>query len=217
MMQYQYQLVLEVYHVKLSSNLLPKESISKKIIVHMEGFYRNKVIKSTEYQLKNGTQLAIPWSDRLDAIRLNYFYIDDQLKMELGNSEYKIPNERGFSFDEPNRVPLNIFPNGGLNRIGKVLCLVSVEKFYADENDVKKHKNPPIQHTSYHIDAVVPGFRFRRLAKAINWNKIRMIDLDRVQEMNDVSTVLSCMDDIALGDAAEEGLCELLFECFLFF
>ena len=179
-MQYQYQLVLEFYHYKLSTTLLPKESISKKIVVHMEGFYRNKVIKSTEYQLKNGTQLAIPWSERLDQFRVNYFYIDDQLKMELGHSEFHIPNERGFSFDEPNRIAMNILPNGGLNRIGKVMCLLSVEKFYADEDNAKKiEKNPPVKNMLFHVDSVVPGFRFRRLAKAVNWNKIRMIDIDR--------------------------------------
>jgi hypothetical protein len=175
----------------------------------MEGYYRNKVIKSTEYQLKVGAQLAIPWSDRLDGVRLNYYYIDDQLKMEVGSSSYHIPNERGFSFDEPNRIALDIFPNGGLNRIGKVLCLLSVEKFYDDERDNQHGKVKPVEKksssSSFHFDEVVPGFRFRRLSKAVNWNKIRTMDIDRIIEMNDVSSILSCVNDVALGDATEEG------------
>jgi hypothetical protein len=203
MLQYQYQLVCEFYHYKFMTNLLPGK-VSKKIIVHLEGFYRNKVVRSTEYRLEVGVQLALPWSDRLDQVQWNFFYIDDQLKVELGYAVYHIPNQRGFSFDEPNRIIIEILPNGGMSRIGRAICLLSVERLYADESEPPKIKSKA-DPTTYHIDTAVPGFRFRRLSKAVNWNKMRVIDLNRVIEMNDVSTILSCVDDVALGDAAEEG------------
>jgi hypothetical protein len=163
--------------------------------------------------LHTGIQIAIPWSEKLDSFQIHYWYIDERLKVDLGYSFLQIPTDRSFRNDGTvNRIILDIFPHGGKERIGKLLANISVQSLYAKDvgdrrDDQRLQADPPAQQKTAAavFSTVIPGFRFRRLSKAVNWNRLRGINVDRVVENNDVKTVLSCIDDIALGDAAEEG------------
>jgi len=173
----QSQFVVEICQHKISPDLWGG-SISRNVVVHLEGLYRNKVIRSSEHKMQAGTQLALPWSDKLDEVSIVYRYIDDKLKIELGSSSYKIPTEYGFNTDgDNNRTILDIFPNGGTSRIGRVLCNIRVQKLYFDEKDHDHARHR--KEASNNFAEALPGFKFHRLAKAINWNKIKLINVDR--------------------------------------
>jgi hypothetical protein len=173
----QSQFVLEVCQYTISQDIWPGK-ISRNVVVHMEGRYRNKIVRSSEYKLNNGTQLAIPWSDKLDEVVIIYRYIDERLKVELGTSTYLIPTEIGFQDNgENNRTILDILPNGGEMRVGRVLCNIRVQKLYHDENEKEALPRKPRNTESF--AETIPGFKFRRLAKAINWNKMKLINVDR--------------------------------------
>lgn len=197
------QLVVEVRHFKVSHTIW-SESISRKVLVFLEGVYNhNKLVRSAEYKLHDGVVLAIPWSSKLNVFRLHVHYIDERLKVTLGTCSYTLPTDRRFhanEFDE-NRLILDLLPDGGAERIGRFLCNVTLQRLYGDDQVRPSEKEAEQDY----FNRPIPGFRFRRLSKAINWHRLRGIDVQKVVETNDIKTLLTCIDDVAVGDAAEEG------------
>lgn len=164
-------------------------NVSRKIIVTLEGQYRKRSIFSAEYKLHDGIQLAIPWSEKLSLIKLHFKYIDERLKCDLGTSQWRIPSTNEFYTDgTPNRVILDILPNGGSERIGKILGNISIQILYAKEQcENPTHRPLPLQNEPTVVqktnnaifNTVIPGFRFRKLSKAVNWHRLRGINIDR--------------------------------------
>ncbi|RYH28597.1 hypothetical protein EON65_11570 [archaeon] len=209
----QAQFVLEVQRFKLSKHAYPSKD-SKRVIIHLEGQYRNKVIKSSEYVVNTGTQVALPWSSRLDKITLRFYCIDERLKVEVGSCEYELDKK----FDQngkPCSLLLRIFPRGGETLVGKILCTVSVKYLY-DDGKPHNQQDQPSSHaevgkqvgpTTDMLQYSLPGFRFKRLSKIINWTRVRSVDVDKIASKVDVHKLRSFMDDVALGDAEMEGKC----------
>lgn len=209
------QLVVEVRHFKISQTIW-SESISRRVIVYLEGLYnKNKLVRSAEYKLHDGVVLAIPWSNKLDEFRLHVHYIDDRLKQSLGSCLYQLPTDARFHTNEydENKLILDLFPDGGKERIGRFLCHVTLQRLYGDDQ-VRPH---PKETQEDYFNRPIPGFKFRRLSKAINWHRLRGIDIEKVVERNDIKTLLTCLDDVTVGDAAEEGqlLPRLLLHCLI--
>lgn len=177
----QTQLVLEIDRYKISQTAWPGE-LSRKIIVHLEGYYRGKMIQSPEYKLQSGAQLAIPWSYKLDELILKFYYIDDRLKVELGTSQFAIPSSMGFNTDgEWNKIILDIIPHGGSERIGRMLAYVNIQKLFEEENEPRTiHSKSQYHNETLLTNHNIPGFRFRRLSKAINWNRLKTIDIEKL-------------------------------------
>lgn len=187
--------------------------MSRKITAHVEGLYRNKVVRSAEYVVAAGAQLPLPWSTRLDKVTLRFYYIDDRLKVELGFAEYDLAADKAFDHNgKPTRLLLHIAPRGGETPIGKVQCTMSVMYLYEEEGG-RPHRireaagSAPIAAPSGKevMQEPVPDFRFKRLSKIINWSKIRAVDIERVSSTNDVRTLQAFLNDVALGDVAMEG------------
>lgn len=229
------QVVVEVSQFKLSKQAW-LGNISRKVIFHATGHYRKHVVQSSDYVLKSGAQLALPWSSKLDKIVFHYHYIDDRIKVELGETIFTIPTDKSFLSDgSENRVSLPILPCGGdgVHRIGKVLAIVYVQELYDDsksgQRDVKPRVgniNPSDRKVTALVERPPPGFRFRRMNKAVNWQRVRMASIDRysilyicssflyflriftrIVETNNIHSVMACLDDVAYGDVDEEGLC----------
>jgi hypothetical protein len=74
-------------------------------------------------------------------------------------------------------------PRGGKTPVGKLLCAAPVVYLYDEEdNQPKKREVRPVKAPITGAEAVqssLPGFRFKRLPKAINWLKIRYIDIEK--------------------------------------
>lgn len=207
------QIVFEIDQFKLSREAWLGE-ISRHVIFYATGHYRNSPVQSAEHSLKRGAQVALPWSAKLSKVDFHYFYIDDKVKIELGESEYIIPNDSSFKSDgSENRVVLPMFPRGGnaMGRIGKVLTSVFVQELYDEGNKattIPRRKNGVQGKDNYYStlsERPPDDFRFRRLNKAVNWQRLRATDIDRVIQSNNIRSVLSCMDDVAYGDVSNEG------------
>jgi hypothetical protein len=77
----QAQFVIEINRFRLSKSLWPNE-ISQKVTVHLEGMYRNKLVRSTEYVMTSGAQIPLPWSTRLDKVSIRFYCIDERVKIK---------------------------------------------------------------------------------------------------------------------------------------
>eukprot|EP01034_Spumella_vulgaris_P024694 gene24694-31068_t len=52
----------------------------------------------------------------------------------------------------------------------------------------------------------VPGFRFKRLSRAVHWQRVRGFNIDRVIQNNDTRSLLACLDDVVTGDVSQEDI-----------
>ncbi len=176
------ELLLQVIRYRISHWAVPDSFISQRILLQIEAQYNRgiKIFKSPEYNLHDGMTAAIPWSEKLTEFKVVLYYIDDRLKMELGEARYVIPtNYQGFSSAEGgrNRVLLDIFPNGATEKIAKILCNLCVHRSYAGSDE--DHIAEPERRSRDIFHKPIPGFRFKRLSKAINWDRLRHVDVRR--------------------------------------
>jgi hypothetical protein len=160
---------------RISHWSIPDDSVSQRILTQLHGLYgKTKTIKSPEYNMRDGLSMALPWSHKLNEVKIVLFFIDDRLKLELGSATYPIPTDRR-GVEE--RVVLDVFPNGGRERIGKLVCSFNLQQVYAEHDEA--FIAPPEQRRRDIFDKPIPGFRFKRLSKAINWNRLRMTDVNK--------------------------------------
>lgn len=182
------QIVFEVDQFKLTRQAW-LGNVSRRIIFHIVGYYRKHPVQSAEHTLKSGAQVALPWSPKLNKVVFHFFYIDDRIKVELGESVYVIPTDSSFHSDgTENRLVLGMYPCGGdgIHRLGKVLTTAFIQELYDDgkprnvridrRKDSANDENRPY---STLLEKPPPNFRFRRLSKAVNWQRLRTTDIDR--------------------------------------
>jgi hypothetical protein len=178
------QLIAECDHFKFSEKTWMGQK-SRKVICQICGYYRKQKSFSSEYTLLEGVQLAIPWSSKLEKVIFIFSYVDERVKVEIGSSTFKIPTDSSFKTDgEENRIRIDVTPNGAERRVGKVWFTIYIQKLYDDSDDAdrvisnklqrRKHQDPSILLAQPPID-----FKFKRLNKAINWQKVSTIDLDK--------------------------------------
>lgn len=181
-----YQIVLEIHQLKLNKNAWPGE-ISRKLIGSLKGFYRKTTVDSKEQTLRAGCQLALPWSDKLNKLKISCLYIDDKLKAELGAGEFVIPTDRSFNANQgkSNRVVIQLFPPGGSIRMGKLIGDIFVQKMYDEDQKLKTQSdfaalNPTSKPSAgVRLEKPAERFRFQQLSKAINWRKVQAADIHR--------------------------------------
>jgi hypothetical protein len=149
--------------------------------MQVESLYNRgiKRLTSPDYTLQDGTTAAIPWSEKLQEFTIVLYYLDNRIKMELGQGRYTIPSDSSFDTNEGscNSALIDIFPNGGKKKIAKILCNLCVHRLYAGPKE--GHIAPPARRQKDIFSKPIPGFRFKKLAKAINWNRIKSIDLQK--------------------------------------
>lgn len=177
-----FELLIQVVHYRISHWSIPSGSISQRILAQVEGHYgRNKTVVSPEYQFADGLTMAIPWTHKLRDFEVSLYYLDERLKMDLGSARFVIPADRRFHGDESERerqrVVLEVFPRGGEVRIARILCTLSLQRVYAPENE--DFIAPREQRDKDVFQKPIPGFRFKRLSKAVNWNRVRDTDVER--------------------------------------
>lgn len=180
-----YQIVLAIHQLKLSKDAWPGD-ISRKLIGSLKGFYRKTTVDSKEQTLRPGCQLALPWSSKLNKLKVTCLYIDDRLKAELGEGEFAVPTDDSFKTNhgESNRVVIQLFPPGGSVRIGKLIGDIFVQQMYDEDKKLKTQSdfaalNPTSKPSGVHLEKPADGFRFQRLSKTINWRKVQAADIHR--------------------------------------
>lgn len=167
--------VLEVQRFKISSELW-KNSKSRRIVAFTEGMYKNKVVKSADSKLYNGSRYVLPWNEHLQKVQINFYFIDDLLTVDIGTALYNVSEDGKFSTDAPTDITLKIYPMGGTVPVGRVLVTVSIQAMFDDEQQppATKQKKQVLDH-----NFAVPGFRFKRLSRVLHWERIRSLNLSQ--------------------------------------
>lgn len=198
------QLILEVYRFRISKDFF-NTSKSRKIVAFAEFYMKNKTFRSAECHVNSGSQYCLPWSDAIDEVHMHFYYIDDLLAVEVGSSVYELKKDKQFLSDGSNvEVILPVRVKGSLDRVGKVMLNISVQAMY--EGEAPYDKKPVSRPDASEYNLSIPGFRFRRLTRSVNWERIRAFHVDRVIQNNDTHCLLACLDDLATGDVSQEGM-----------
>ena len=172
------QFVFDVVHFKISRDIW-KHSKSRKVVGFIEGCYKNAVIKSNDCTVHPGTQFCIPHTETLTQVRVHFFFIDGLLTVDIGTSEYNVAADNMFVPDGSLiDIRLNIVPHGSKVPVGRVLAKVSAQYLFEDEpvNSKVGHKRlePGVD-----FQLALPDFRFKRLSRAINWQRLRGINIEK--------------------------------------
>ena len=173
------QFVLEVVRFKLSSEVW-KQSISRRVVAFIEGSYKNKIVKSNDAKVMNGSKYCIPWTENIQKVQMNFFFIDDLLTMDIGTALYLVAEDRKFVADgSSTEVLLHVYPNGATVPIGRALVKVQVQAMFADEQPTTMLTNRQSNRGTDDHTFAVPGFRFKRLSRVLHWERIRSLNISQ--------------------------------------
>lgn len=112
--------------------------------------------------------------------------------------------------DDPQEMNYSLLDRNG-ESVGKLRCLVYLQARF-DTKSKKKPKrrkrrtgSPAIKEAPQRTE-IPQGFRFRKLDRGVNWDRIRNLNMERVLKNNDTAMLMSCIDDIALGCLEDEDV-----------
>lgn len=203
------QIVVEIHRFKITQDIW-KTSSSRKIIAFAESTIKNKTFRSVECRVSSGSQYCLPWSDSITAVSLHFYYIDALLSVEIGSSVYELAQDRKFVSDGSSaRVILDIMLKGSQQRVGKVVCDVSVQNLF-DGPGRARRQAPRHETQDQQLNLADPDFRFKRLTRSVNWERVRGLQLDRVVQTADTRSLLACLDDVVCGDVSQEGMTQFM-------
>ena len=60
-------------------------------------------------------------------------------------------------------------------------------------------------YTDAYRKQTLPTFGFHTLNKSINWERVRTLNLERIEKKTDSKLLLTVLDDVALGAIQPEG------------
>jgi hypothetical protein len=167
------QLLVEITGFKISRSIW-KLSSTNKVIAFVEGHYNSKSIKSEEAKLHVGTIFGIPCTTSLESFTIHYFMIDGLLTVDIGKTIFQL---RTYELADGMQLPplrLDIIQHGTTTSIGNVRLVISVQDLYS----AKPLQQLPLAKTS-ELDFALPGFRFKRLTKACNWDRVRSVNIEK--------------------------------------
>lgn len=117
-------------------------------------------------------------------------------------------------------------------RMGKISCRLKLHRGEVDDQNVLKYRGesrglpsddggndapffiPKVSSASnagkaaddLQIHRPPDNFRFQRLARRLNWERLRSLNLEKIVHENDVATLFSCIDDVASGDISQQDV-----------
>lgn len=170
------QIVLEINRYKFIRSVLFSNS-TKKIVAVTEGVYKNSVIRSTTNKVYDGSRFSVPWSSDLRSLKIHFYVIDGLLTADLGTAIYAVSEDSSFNpvGVEPHAIVVDIMPQGVTERIGKALCKVWVQDLFKEKTERRYNINMEENQELTNL----PDFKFRRLNKVINWDKIHGMNVDK--------------------------------------
>eukprot|EP00602_Paraphysomonas_sp_CaronLab_P000810 CAMPEP_0185028984 /NCGR_PEP_ID=MMETSP1103-20130426/15084_1 /TAXON_ID=36769 /ORGANISM="Paraphysomonas bandaiensis, Strain Caron Lab Isolate" /LENGTH=891 /DNA_ID=CAMNT_0027563583 /DNA_START=330 /DNA_END=3002 /DNA_ORIENTATION=+ len=129
--------------------------------------------------------------------------VDGELTTFIGTGDVNIS-----TLDNKDVTYCDVYNNG--DRVGKVFYYVYISKTYVDNDTSGKPMASKRREGSVYSEMnqkqVPPGFRFRKLGRRINWDRIRSLNLERVTYTADAPLLLTCLDDVATGDVSQEDV-----------
>jgi hypothetical protein len=170
------QIVIEITRFRVTKEIWNGSS-SRKIIAFAEFTDGKSVFRSSECVVNTGSQYCLPWNDKMDKIAIYYFFIDGLLTTEIGSSVYEPSKDKEFRHDgSAVRTVIDIKMKGCTSRVGKVMCSVSVQGVFEEDSH---HPLPRQLNGDREYSLSLPGFRFKRLSRAVHWQRIKGLNIDR--------------------------------------
>lgn len=183
-----------------------------KLVAHVSGNYncsnKYRTFKSEEQTVYEGVTFILPCylkneSLELKFIEIMFYQIDGQLSIFLGSSKFEFSD--GFvPIDGPSSAIIAVISPGNSRRIGTVHCHFSTLDVFDENHGANRIQHHPEAEALNQIP--IPNFRFQRLSKCINWERIRMLSVERALKTSDPRGLLSCIDDISRGDTSQEQI-----------
>ena len=193
-------LIVNLRRIKFAAHAIPATG---RITVTCCGYNdRGKRLCKLKKYLKPGLSLNVPWNEDVSIVRLKFVHISDENinnnkedDMLLGESEIVV--DRAWA-DEPFILNLHIrHPTVG--RIGKIFCSLEIERQNFSSSSGNGNNNNNLSNT------LLPSFKFNPLNRHIGWDRIKALPLNRIVDTSDISTLLTCIDDVASGNAYRVG------------
>ncbi len=176
------QIIVEVQRIKVSKNIW-NTSKSRKIVAFAESVVKQKSYRSIDSVVTEGSQYVLPWNESTEVVIMYFYYIDALLTVEIGTSVYDIMNDKKFVSDGRNvEVIMDIKLNGSQERVGRVLCNISVQSLFDEKRDTNKAAKLSrylSDHRTGEFSMALPNFRFKRLSRSVNWERVRGFHVDR--------------------------------------
>lgn len=225
-----YELVVEIVRRKLSRDVLQSQSIHSRFVASVEAVYNEGPSFQTKTQvLSSGTTFYIPWSDKLQSLMLTLFTVDGVLTTLIGFGDILIADDSNplqtcdIIHNSQERV-------GKLFYHTYVSQPYNDENKKREHRRYKHSGTERSQFDEMQKRDIPPEFRFQKLGRRVNWyvhyvvivvvceilfccgpflwnvrDKVRSINLDRVVRTADASLLMTCLDDVAVGDVSQEG------------
>ena len=201
-------LVLEISRRKLSKQVL--YSPDTKVIASVEAISdRNQLLhRSKTRTVVNGVTFTVPFFQNLSTVSVVLSSVNGPVTTYVGSSNLSTREFTEFDTDDgTTEKNFKLFNSNG-DSVGKVRCLLYVQDRYLRKSQHQRKRRtgkPTIKENSRRSE-IPAGFRFRKLDKAINWDRIRNLDMERVIKHNDATLLMSCIDDFALGNLEDEDV-----------
>ena len=164
----------------------------KNIVVSVESHYSRRkgpvsVLKSAEQRAVPGCQFYVPWAETITGLTVNVYSIQDRLTCFVGQAD--ITTE--FCGIEPSKLDLYI--KNCEETVGKIYLSVFVRQIFLDKSSPiepactaerlamkRKEEGRGCDISSLCVSIPTPAeFRFNRLTRPINWERLRCINLRR--------------------------------------
>lgn len=178
------EVVVVVQRYKLRNNAFT--TIGKKnIVVNVESHYTRgrrpvHILKSPEQRAVPGCTVYVPWAGTIVGLVLNVHAIQDRLTCFLGQAE--VTTE--YFGTQPTKLDLYIKNCGEV--VGTISVSVFVRQIFMEqgppapaESALKIQKPVDTEEVGPYCVPTPDGFRFNRLARPVNWERLRSINLRR--------------------------------------
>jgi len=170
------ELVLDVISCKMARHTSPVgSSIVAYATAEYEGFNR---FRSKEMNLTTGARFVIPEFDRLSNLRIEVFAVEGPVTVSIGSCNISDFNK---FIESPIDLTLDVH-YGRSVRVGRLLCksfVIAIEK----GDGRRRSSSYRVRYHNTWDDAlqkmVPPNFFFRPLTRAVNWDRIKGVDLNR--------------------------------------
>ena len=218
-------IIIEICRRKLSKQVLYSPDTKIIGVVEATSSINQLQYRSKSRTVVNGITFSIPLLPNFSSVKLNLSSVNGPVTTHIGSC--LIPKSECLDSNDPDDEPAEkvykVF-NTNEDSVGKVRCLVYIQPRFLKEGGAQQHRHkhkhmqhrhnkhrtrrtgiPVIKEASRRTE-IPQGFRFRKTDRAIHWDRIRNLNMERVVLNNDTAMLMSCIDDIALGNLEDEDV-----------
>jgi hypothetical protein len=203
------QIVIEIGTIKLSKNVHADTKTGNKCIVgYIEAHYKAKKFRTREMKLYEGSTFGIPFNALLTGLSLHLCIQDKDEEtttiIGVGTMDFSYIKSTKLS------APLESYTKitSGTDKIGKITYCIRKVSIFADgtTNELHDSRSDVDRIEELNVLYPLPSFQFHRLCRPVHWERLKGLNLDRVIRGVDITTLMSCVEDVAHGDVSQEDV-----------